>query len=116
MTRQNGQRKTEVEARIERTTWFLMVLVFAVLYIFPPEDNNIPNWIIPLSGAVILLGSGMYQYLRRWRVSPVTWIAGTIMMLLTIINVYVNPDQNFYGLVLLTFAGVIGVGVLTGET
>lgn len=109
-------RKTEPEAKVERVTWFLMVMVFAVLYLFPPQENNIPNWIIPFSGAVILFGSGIYQYGRRWRVSPVTWIAATILLLLTLTNLYVNPDQDFYGFVLLTFAGVIGIGVLTGET
>ena len=116
MARQKRQRKTEAEAKVERATWFLMVLIFALLYIYPPDENNIPNWIVPLSGAVILLGSGLYQYIRRWRVSPTTWIAGTIMLLLAIINLYVNPDQDFLGLVLLTFAGVIGIGVITGET
>lgn len=109
-------RKSEREAKVERVTWFLMVLVFALLYFVPPEENNIPNWIVPLSGAVILLGSGLYQYGHKWRVSPATWIAGTVMLLLAITNIYVNPDLNFYGFVLLTFAAVIGMGILTGET
>lgn len=110
------RRKTEAEAKVERFTWFLLVLIFAVLYLFPPEENNIPNWVVPLSGAIILLGSGIYQYSRRWRVSPTTWIAGAILLMLALVNLYVNPDQNFYGLAMLTFAGVIGVGILTGET
>lgn len=108
--------KNRREARVERFTWFLMVMVFAVLYIFPPEEYNIPNFVIPLSGAIILVSSGVYQYSRGWRVSPVTWIGGTIMVIIVAINLYVDPDANYFGLVLLTFAGVIGVGVLTGET
>jgi Na+/melibiose symporter-like transporter len=108
------RRKSEDEARIERVTWFLMVLVFAVLYVLP--DASVAPWTVPAAGAVILLGSGLLQYLRRWRVSPVTWIGGTVMLLLALINVYVEPDQNFFGIVLLTFAAVIGFGVLTGET
>lgn len=111
-----ARRKSEREAKVERVTWFLMVLVFALLYLLPPEQNNIPNWIVPFSGAVILLGSGFYQYSNRWHVSPTTWIAGTVMLLLAITNLYINPDYNFYGITLLTFAAVIGVGVLTGET
>jgi Na+/melibiose symporter-like transporter len=110
-----SRRKSRQEARIERFTWFFMVLVFGILYILP-EQNNLPNWVIPASGAVILLGSGFYQYIRRWRVSPITWIIGTVMLLLTMINLYVDPDQDFYGITLLSFALVIGFGVLTGET
>lgn len=108
------RRKSEAEARVERFTWFLLVLVFAVLYILP--EANVPYWVVPLAGAVILLGSGIFQYSRRWRVSPITWIAGTIMVLICMINLYVNPNYDFSGFALLTFAAVIGFGVLTGET
>lgn len=109
-----ARRKSEDEARIERFTWFLLVLIFAVLYIIPEE--NVPKWVVPLCGATILLGSGIYQYSKRWRVSPFTWIGGFLMLLLFIINIYVNPNQDFLGLALLTFAGIIGIGVFTGET
>lgn len=112
-----ARKKSDDEARVERITWFLMVLVFAALYFINPEtQSSIPNWVVPVSGATILLGSGIYQYMQRWRVSPVTWIAGTFMLLLAAINLSVNPDQNFYGITLLVFAGVIGIGILTGET
>jgi hypothetical protein len=108
------QKKSEAEARIERLTWFAMVLVFAVIYIVP--EGTVDNWMVPFAGAVILLGSGLLQYTRRWRVSPITWMAGTVMLLLAVINLTVNPDQNFFGFVLLAFAVVIGIGVITGET
>lgn len=107
-------RKSQAEESVERTTWFLLVLIFALLYIFPEE--NVPNWIIPVSGAFVLLGSGVYQYTRRWRVSPITWIAGTLMLVLGMYNLYVDANQDFFGLALLTFAVVIGIGVITGET
>lgn len=109
-------RKSEAEAKVERFTWFCMILVFAFLYMLPEDGNDIPNWIVPFSGAVILLGSGMYQYKHHWRVSPITWMSGTFMMLLAAINLSVNENMDFYGVTLLTFAVVIGVGVLTGET
>ena len=111
-----GYRKSQSEAKVERLTWFLMVLVFAILYIVPPEENNVPNWVIPFIGAVILLGSGVYQYGHKWRVSPTTWIAGTVMLLLAMVNLYIDTSLNFYGLTLLIFAGVIGMGVLMNET
>ena len=117
MTKGSG-RKSKAEAKVERFTWFCMVLVFAVIYMLPEstEGNNVPRWIVPFSGSVILLGSGMYQYMHHWRVSPITWMSGTFMVLLTAINLSVNENMDFYGVTLLTFAAVIGVGVLTGET
>ncbi|MEQ8677568.1 MAG: hypothetical protein RLP44_13775 [Aggregatilineales bacterium] len=114
MAKRRGKRKSESEAQIERITWFLLVLIFAIVSILPEE--TIPNWIIPGSGAFILLGAGIYQTVRRWHVSPITWVAGTLMFVLAVINLYVNPDQDFLGFTLLTFAAVIGFGVLTGET
>lgn len=107
-------RKSEEEAKVERFTWFLLVLVFGVVYVLP--EGNVPNWFVPLSGAIILLGSGVYQYFRRWRVSPVTWVAGTLMVMFTMINLTINPDQDFLGLSLIAFAVVIGFGAITGET
>jgi len=112
--RKRRGRKSKAEESVERTTWFLLVLIFAILYIFPEE--NVPKWIIPVSGAFVLLGSGAYQFSRRWHVSPITWIAGTIMMVLAMVNLYVSPEQDFFGFALLIFAIVIGVGVITGET
>ena len=105
-------RKSAAEAQVERFTWFLMVLVFAVLYLV--DVSQIPNWSIPFSGAVILLGSGFYQFKHRWHVSPFTWIAGTILLMMA--GVSYQSDMDFYGFTLLSFAVVIGVGVVTGET
>lgn len=109
-----ARRKSYAEARAERVTWFLLVLVFAIVSLF--DAGEIPNWIIPASGAFILLGSGIYQSVRRWRVSALTWIGGTVMLVLAVISYYVSPEQDFFAFTLLTFALVIGFGVLTGET
>jgi len=113
MAKRRG-RKSAAEARIERLTWFFLVLVFAVLSMLP--DNSVPNMVIPFSGAVILLGSGIYQYMRQWRVSPITWIVGSIMLVMGAYNYQVNPNINLTGVVLLLFAGVILFGILTNET
>lgn len=109
-----GGRKTDAEARVERITWFLMVLVFGVIYFLP--DGAIPAPFIPFAGGVILLGSGLYQYAKRWRVSPTTWIGGTILLIGAVANFTVMPNFDMYGVTLLTFAGVIGIGLLTNET
>jgi hypothetical protein len=109
------RRKSDDEARVERVTWFLLVLIFGMIYLFP-ESTDLPNWLIPVAGAMILFGSGIYQYTRRWHVSPITWIAGSIMFVLGLYGLYVDPNQNLLSFSLFTFAAVIGVGVLTGET
>ncbi len=107
--------KSDREAKVERITWALLVLVFAVLSLLP-EDQEIPNWIVPAAGAVILIGSGFYQYSRRWRVGPMTWVGGAVMALLAFYSYEVDPNSNFLGVALIVFALVIIVGVITNET
>ena len=111
-----GRNKSGGEERIERLTWFFLVLVIALIHIIREGGMTLPNWVIPFAGCVVLLGSGMYQYSRRWRVSPTTWLAGALLGALAMINLYVSPSSSFLGLSLIVFAAVILVGLLTGET
>jgi uncharacterized membrane protein YjjP (DUF1212 family) len=115
MAKARARRKSDSEARVERLTWFLLVAVFAIVYYVPGEFFTNKGF-VPLLGAIILLGSGVYQYTRHWRVSPITWISGSIMLLFAIYNFTIDPTRDFLGLALLTFAGVILFGLLTGET
>jgi hypothetical protein len=111
----NGRGKSYAEARIERMTWFLLVLVFAVLNLLNLENMGL-NWVVPLAGAVILLGSGLLQYMRGWMVSPLTWLGGAALVGLTLYNLYLDPTRDFLSVALIIFAGVILFGLLTGET
>jgi hypothetical protein len=115
-TGRRGTRKSEAEARVERITWALLVLAFALFQLSPQGISSLPNWFLPAAGAVILLGSATYQYTRRWRVSPITWIAGGVMLFFTLYNVYINPAQNLLGISLIVFFIVILFGLVTGET
>ncbi len=114
MTKRRSSRKSGAEARIERLTWFSLVVIFAVLNTIP--EGTVPHATTPIAGAVILLGSGLVQYGRRWHVSPLTWIGGTVMLMLGLYNTLIDPDQNFLGLALIVFACVIGFGAITNET
>ena len=109
-----GHRKSYDESRVERLTWALLVGVFAVLYMLP-EETAIPNWIAPAAGALILMGSGAYQYSRRWRVAPVVWIGGALMLNAAFYGFQMDPERDLIGFTLLVFAGVIGFGLITGE-
>lgn len=115
-----AKRKSQAEAKTERITWFLLVLIFGVLSVaqdnLPPDQTLIPNWIVPISGAVVLLASGMYQYTRRWRVSPITWIAAVVLLMFGLVNLFIDQTLDLTGLALITFAIVIAFGLLTGET
>lgn len=106
--------KSWAEARIERLTWFSLVLVIATISIVP--ENTFPNAAVPFAGATILLGSGLYQYMQHWRVSPVTWIAGSIMLVMGLYNLYMNPNADLFLPTMITFALVILFGTLTNET
>jgi hypothetical protein len=108
--------KSKAEAKIERATAMLLVAVFAVMYITEQQNIDLPNALVPFAGAVILLGSGLYQYGQRWRVSPWTWISGTVLLMLTVYNMQIDPNANFYGISLFIFAIVLAVGLFTGET
>lgn len=110
-------KKSAAEARVERLTWGLLVLIFAVLYLLTDSTiDSIPNWLVPGIGSVILLGSGVYQYSRRWRVSPVTWIGGILMLLFALLAFYVLPGREFLVETLIITLVVIIFGTFSGET
>jgi len=105
------------EARVERLTWGLLVLIFAMVYLASDTAiENLPNWLIPAACALVLLGSGLFQTVRGWGVSPVTWIGGILMLVLAILAFYVLPQNNFLLETLLVTVAVIAYGTFVGET
>lgn len=111
-----GYGKSLAESRVERLTWGSLVAAFAVLQLVPDTAAGLPTWLVPLAGAVVLLGSGIYQSSKHWRVSPITWIGGTLMLVFVILNLYLLPGRSFLGESLIVFALVILFGLFTGET
>ncbi len=115
-SRGTGRSKSYAEERVERLTWVFLVLAIASVQIIQQGGLALPNWVIPFAGCVVLLGSGMYQYSKRWRVAPTTWLGGALLAGMTLINLYISPGSNFLGISLVVFAAVILMGLLTGET
>lgn len=110
-----SRRKSDAEARAERLTWALLVLVFAILQLLP-DTTQVPTYLVPLAGAAILLGSGIHQYSRRWPVSPITWLGGAFMAFFAYYSIQIDRSRSFIGESLLVFFAVIVFGVITGET
>jgi len=121
-SRRRSNNKSKEEARIERLTWMAMA-GFLILLSFIDPENNLPDYIVPLVIAGILLASGSYQVFeqRNWKVSPFTWGIAFILgffgvyRVLTIYNDWVPLPID---LRLITLVGVIFLillGVLTNE-
>lgn len=116
MSEQRNTKKAK-EARVERITWALLVLIFALVYLAPDTTiESLPNWLIPAACAFVLLGSGLYQTVRGWSVSPVTWIGGIVMLVLAILAFYFLRQNNFLLETLLVTVAVIAYGTFVGET
>jgi len=116
MVNRQGPKKPK-EARIERLTWGMLVVIFAVLYLAPEATiDDLPNWLVPASCALVLLGSGLFQTVRGWRVSPITWLGGIVMLVLTILAFYVLPQHTFLLETLGVTVAVIAYGTFVGET
>lgn len=115
-------RKTGKEARAERLTWFAMVLVFLVFSF--DESVNFPAYIPPFAIALILLISGIYQYSKSWRISPIVWIIFVLMVLTGGFAVYsemytVPAAFSFIDPVLVALLGTIVIivfGIITNES
>lgn len=104
-------KKTGAEARAERITWFMLVMIFIVLSF--DISVQIPGYFIPFTVGTILFGSGFYQYRRGWRVSPVTWMVAATMFVIGGLNWYlglaiIDPIlASLIGTVLVIFMGII---------
>lgn len=116
MAERRGPKRPK-EARVERLTWGLLVLIFAVVYLASDSAiESLPNWLIPASCALVLLGSGLFQTIKGWGVSPVTWLGGIVMLVLAILAFYILPQNTFLLETLLVTVAVIAFGTFFGET
>ena len=110
-------RKTAKEAKVERTTWFAMLLVF----LFTSFDRSVsfPTWVIPGVLGIILLISALYQqFNRHWRVGAATWIIMVFMLVLAaaaFLYPQLIPVDPMFIALSLTVVHIV-VGVVTNES
>ena len=107
--------KSSAELRIERLTWFGLVAALIVDGILP-EWLSLHNALLPLFAGVVLIASGVYQYRQQWRVSFSTWVAGTLMLVMSGFGILERPDLDMSFVVIVLVAIVIAIGIFTGET
>ncbi|GAB1421236.1 hypothetical protein MASR2M15_13880 [Anaerolineales bacterium] len=114
-TSSRNTRKTKAETRTELRTWIMLVLSAGVISLLS-RTYPVPNFILPLTGTVILMGAGIYQWKKGWNVNPVTWITSFVLFLFTLYSIFLQPGINLNTLVLIAYIIVIAMGILTKDT
>jgi len=107
------ERRSE-ERQIETLTFGLIIVLFVLTFMFESLRNN-PTMVTVIAGA-ILVGSAVYQWQRRFRVNPMTWFGGAIMLGAGLLGFQGGrgvPLGIF--LPILVFGGVILASLVTGE-
>src|SRR5258706_2501111 len=109
-TRYRRERRNE-ERQIETLCFGLIIVLFAITLLF-----NVSAGMISLLGGAILTAGAVYQFQRRWRVNPMTWIGGVFLLVVGFMGLQKGGDIPGGWLVPIGgFALVIVASFLTGE-
>ena len=120
--RSSGNRKSRQEARVERYTWFSMVVIFILISL--DERLTEPGFWVPLVLSAILFISGIIQYQNGWRISPFTWIVGAVLLVIGGLTWYFSRPEvavsvQFLDPILISLLAtviVIVYGIITNES
>lgn len=104
-------RKTGTEAKVERLTWFAIVIIFLFM-----SNNDFDGAVMLGTISAILLLSGVYQWRRRWSVGPAVFIAAGIGGIVSLYSLWqpLPVDLSLASFVLIIF--VIVVGIITNDS
>ena len=108
--RNRRERKRE-ERQVELASFGALIAMFMISLIVHLNPATIAT-----IGGGILVGAAIFQWQRRWRVNPVTWIGGAIMLIGGIFALQQHTDVP--GGILFPmgiFALVIIASAVTGE-
>lgn len=106
-----ARRKTGQEAKVERLTWFLMVIVFLFM-----TNNGFDGTVTLLAVSVILLLSGLYQWRKRWSVGPVVFLAAGVGILAGSYSFFQPLPVDLSLMSFFIIMAVIGIGVITNDS
>jgi len=120
--RRSSNRKSRQEARVERYTWFSMVVIFILISL--DERLTEPGFWVPLVLSAILFISGIIQYQNGWRISPFTWIVGAVLLVIGGLTWYFSRPEvavsvQFLDPILISLLAtviVIVYGIITNES
>jgi hypothetical protein len=104
-------RKTAQEAKIERLTWFAMVITFLFM-----TNNQIEGSYTLLAVSIILILSGLYQWRKRWSVGPAVFLLAGIGILTGFYSLYQPVPVDLSLGAFLIILAVIGIGVITNDS
>src|SRR4051812_19579046 len=105
------ERKRE-ERQVEVVAFGAVIVLFAIGLLTQALRSDI----ISVIGGAIFLGAAVYQWQRRWRVNPVTWIGGLIMFIVGLYAMQNHTDVPMGMLFPLgMFAIIIVASAVSGE-
>jgi len=109
-------RKTNQEARVERLTWYAMVIVFIVVGF--DRDLLLPTWLIPGALGGILFYSALYQYSKikkGWRAGLLNIVVATMLILLAAYDFYLGSPADPILISFIATIAIIAYGIITNE-
>ncbi|QPC80734.1 hypothetical protein G4Y79_13535 [Phototrophicus methaneseepsis] len=118
----NRNRKSRQEARVERFTWFAMVVIFILISL--DERLTYPGYWVPIAISAILFISGFIQYQNGWRISPLTWIVGAVLLVVGGLTWYfaqpeIGVSIQFFDPILISLIATVVVivyGIISNES
>jgi hypothetical protein len=105
-SRRSSERQVELFSFLAIVVLFLLQLMAGTAF---------PTMTILLLGAMVLLGSALYQSSRRWRVNPMTWVGGALMLVFAVLGLQGTPVPLGPLLPLAIFGAVLVASFVTGE-
>jgi hypothetical protein len=101
------------ERSFEAATYGLIVILFLVAALFPALRSDF----VALAGGAILVGSGIFQSQRRWRVNLLTWLGGLLLLIVGFLSFSGTTGRMPGGMLLPigVMAVVIVVSFLSGN-
>lgn len=100
------------ERQVELFSFMAIVLLFLLQLM---AGTAFPTMTTLLLGSIVLLGSAIYQSSRRWRVNPMTWIGGALMLVFAVLGMQGGTIPLGPLLPLAIFGAVLVASFITGE-
>ncbi len=103
------ERRNE-ERQVELVTFGLIIVLFVITLLYPLSPA-----VVAFIGGAILTGSAVIQWQRHWRVNPMTWLGGIILLIVGVFGLQGRGVPYGTLLPLAIFGLVLLASFLTGE-